>query len=105
MIPDLLTKGRASTGLSATSTPTNWTVEPLARSALAVLARRGVSSWHGPHQLAKKLRTTGRCLSGPSAFRSTGVPPIREATEKVGAALPTPTTGPEPELEPRPKKR
>ncbi len=52
-------KGMAFAGLSATSTPTNWSTEPLACSAWAVEAISGVSFRHGTHHEAKKLRTTG----------------------------------------------
>src|SRR5664280_2615351 len=107
MIPDCCTKGMALEGWSATSTPTNWTVEPLACSALAVWARRGVSFWQGVHHEAKKLSTTGRLRSLPSASRLTGAPPRRAGMVKSGATLPTPTTGPELEsgFEPVPSTR
>src|ERR1019366_3031921 len=95
MIPDCCTKGTALEGWSATSTPTNWTVEPLACSAFAVWARRGVSFWQGVHHEAKKLSTTGRLRSLPSASRLTGAPPRSAGRVKSGATLPTPTTGPE----------
>ena len=78
-------KGMALDGGSAASTPTNWTIEPLACSAAAVGASSGVSCWQGTHHEAKKLRTTGwwRCTPEGVEVAPAG-PPATDGRVKSG---------------------
>ena len=74
----------------------------LARSASAVLARRGVSFWQGVHHEAKKLSTTGWWTLAPRASRSTGTPPVSDGRVKPGARLPIGTMAPGSDEDPEP---